>query len=91
MRSWLSNLGSALLALALAVTVWVVAVREEFPRGEFSEPIAVSRAGLSEDLSVFGDILSEVRIEIQAPRETLARPPGARFHGLGGYGGPARG
>jgi YbbR domain-containing protein len=69
MRSWLSNLGSALLALALAVTVWVVAVREEFPRGEFSEPIAVSRAGLSEDLSVFGDILSEVRIEIQAPRE----------------------
>ena len=69
MKNWLSNLGSALLALALAVTVWVVATRQDYPQGEYSEPIPVSRLGLPENLSVFGDILSEVRIEIQAPRD----------------------
>lgn len=69
MKNWLSNIGSALLALALAVTVWVVAVREDYPRGDFVEPITVSRVGLPENLSVFGDILGEIRIEIQAPKE----------------------
>ena len=69
MKSWLSNLGSAFLALVLAVTVWAIAIREDYPQGDFGEPIAVSRVGLPENLSVFGDILSEVRVEIQAPRE----------------------
>lgn len=61
-------MGSALLALALAALVWVIAVREEYPRGPFSQPITVSRSGLSEGLIVFGDILNEVRIEIRAPK-----------------------
>jgi YbbR domain-containing protein len=68
MRGWLSNLGSALLALALAVTVWIVAVREDYPSGKFPDPIPLNRSGLSENVSIFGDILSEVRIEIQAPK-----------------------
>jgi YbbR domain-containing protein len=69
MKNWFSNLGSALLALALAVTVWVVAMREDYPSGAFSEPIPVNRSGLPENLSVFGDILSDVRIQIQAPKD----------------------
>lgn len=68
MKGWISNLSSAVLALLLAALVWVVAVREEYPRAEFSDPISVSRSGLAESLSVFGDILSEVRIEIRAPK-----------------------
>ena len=36
MRRWLSNLGSAALALVLAVMVWVVAVREEISARRFS-------------------------------------------------------
>ncbi|PKO21121.1 MAG: hypothetical protein CVU38_16515 [Chloroflexi bacterium HGW-Chloroflexi-1] len=68
MRSWLSDIGSAVLALVLAVTVWVVAVQEEYPSGKLDQPITVSRAGLPENVSVFGDILSEVRIEIRAPK-----------------------
>ena len=51
------------------MTVWVVAIRQDYPQGEYSEPIPVSRLGLPENLSVFGDILSEVRVEIQAPKD----------------------
>ncbi len=68
MRTWLSRLGSAALALLLAGIVWVVAIQEEYPRQEFSQPISVSRSGLPEDLSVFGEILNEVRIEVRAPK-----------------------
>ncbi len=68
MQNWLSRLGSALLALALAGLVWVIAVREDYPQRMFSQPIPVSRSGLSENLIVFGDILNEVRIEIRAPK-----------------------
>jgi YbbR domain-containing protein len=68
MKTWLSRLGSGVLALALAGLVWVVAVREEYPQAEFSQPVPVSRSGLPEDVTVFGDILSEVRVEIRAPK-----------------------
>jgi YbbR domain-containing protein len=69
MQNWLSRLGSALLALALAGLVWIVAVREEYPQAMFPEAVSVNRSGLSEMLIVFGDILNEVRIEIRAPKE----------------------
>jgi YbbR domain-containing protein len=68
MRGWLSNLGSALLALVLAIAVWVVAVREEYPSGPFGEPIPVSETGLAENLTIFGDVVSDVRITIRAPK-----------------------
>jgi YbbR domain-containing protein len=75
MRRWLSNLGSALLALVLAALVWVVAVREEYPRAQFDQPVSVSRSGLPENLTLFGDTLSDVRVEIRAPK---ARWPNLR-------------
>lgn len=68
MKGWFSRLGSAVLALALAVLVWIVAVQEEYPRARFPQPIPVNRSGLSEDLNVFGDTLNEVQIEIRAPK-----------------------
>jgi YbbR domain-containing protein len=68
MHNWLSRLGSALLALALAALVWVIAVREDYPQGPFSQPIPVSRSGLSENVIVFGDPPSEVRLEVRAPK-----------------------
>lgn len=68
MRGWLSSLGSGALALLLALAVWVVAVREDYPRGEFGEPIPVNQTGLTGDLTVFGDTLSDVRINIRAPK-----------------------
>lgn len=68
MKNWLSRLGSAALSLLLAGLVWVVAVQEEYPRQQFGQPITVSRAGMPDNLTVFGDILSEVRIEVRAPK-----------------------
>ncbi len=68
MKSWFSRLGSVTLALLLAVMVWIIAVQQEYPRARFSQPIAVSRTGLAETLNVFGDTLSEVQIEIRAPK-----------------------
>jgi len=69
MRARLSNFGSALLALLLAVSVWVIAVREEHPSDWFPEPVPVSRAGLPENLTVFGEVSSQVRFEIRAPKQ----------------------
>lgn len=68
MKDWFANLGSLLLAFILAVTVWLVAVREENPRDWFGEPISVSRVGLSENLSIFGEMAGKVRVQIQAPK-----------------------
>jgi YbbR domain-containing protein len=68
-KGWLSSVGSGVLAILLAAAVWVVAVREDYPRGQFGEPIPVSQTGLAGGLTVFGDILSDVRISIRAPRE----------------------
>lgn len=68
MQSLLSRLGSGLLALALAALVWVIAVREEYPQREFSQPVTVNRSGLSEKLIVFGDTESEVYLEARAPK-----------------------
>jgi hypothetical protein len=68
MRGWLSSLGSVLLALTLALAVWVVAVREEYPRGPFGQPIPVSETGLADNLTVFGEAVSDVRISVRAPK-----------------------
>ena len=68
MRGWLSSLGSGMLALMLALAVWVVAVREDYPRGQFGYPIPVSQTGLAGNLTVFGDTLSDVRISVRAPK-----------------------
>lgn len=68
MKGWFSRLGSAVLALILAILVWIVAVQEQYPRARFSQPIAVSRTGLQENLTIFGDTLGEVQIEIRAPK-----------------------
>src|SRR5512142_1356916 len=69
MRRWLSNLGSALLALILAVTVWVVSVQQENPRDWYAQPIPLNRTGLPETLTVFGDTTGQVRVQIRAPQQ----------------------
>ncbi len=68
MRRWLSYFGSAVLSLLLAIAVWIVALREENPRDWFAEPIIVNRVGLPENISIFGELINQVRIEIRAPK-----------------------
>jgi len=73
LRRWAGSLGTFLLALALAVIVWIVAVQEENPieQGEFPEPIPVQvrnqPAGTTFLPSTFDE---QVSLTIRAPRST---------------------
>ena len=71
MRLWqglASNLSSALLALFLAVVVWVVAVYETAPpRTELlPSPIPVQMLDLGEDLTISNNVPKEARITVRA-------------------------
>jgi YbbR domain-containing protein len=68
MKGWFANLGSALLSVILAITVWAVAVQQENPRDWYTQPIPLNRVGLGENLSIFGDVINQVRVEIRAPK-----------------------
>jgi YbbR domain-containing protein len=75
MRLWqglISNLSSALLALFLAVVVWVVAVYETAPpRTEaFPTPLTISVLNLGEDLTILNDVPRETRITVRALGDT---------------------
>jgi YbbR domain-containing protein len=73
LRRWADSLGTFLLALALAVIVWIVAVQEENPieQGEFPEPITVQvrnqPAGTTFLPSGFDE---QVSLTIRAPLST---------------------
>jgi len=68
MRNWLANLGSVLLSLILACIVWVLAVQQDNPVDWYSQPIPLTRTGLSQDLSILGDLKDQVRVQIRAPK-----------------------
>ncbi len=75
MRVWqglISNLSSALLALFLAVVVWVVAVYETAPpRTEvFPTPIGISVVSLGENLTISNNVSRETRITVRALADT---------------------
>lgn len=73
LRKWADSLGTFVLALALAVIVWIVAVQEENPieQGEFPELITVNvhnqPAGTTFLPSGFDE---QVRLTIRAPLST---------------------
>ena len=68
MKNWLSTLGSVLLSLILAGIVWVLAVQQDNPVDWYSQPIPLTRTGLSPDLSILGDMKDTVRVQIRAPK-----------------------
>lgn len=67
----LENLGTWLLALVLALIVWLIAITEEDPlqRGEFLPPVPIAVHGLSDSLQPLSDLTSEtITPSIRAPR-----------------------
>lgn len=71
--NWLrSNLVSLLLALLLALTVWIVASLEENPSEEndFSTPIPIEIVGLAPGLEITNDYTDTTRIRLRAQQET---------------------
>ncbi|MFQ5886474.1 MAG: hypothetical protein ACE5II_04480, partial [Anaerolineae bacterium] len=61
-RSLLTDLSSALIALIFALTIWVVAMREQNPIVEdrFPQPIPIKVENKGEDLLIMGDFEEEV-------------------------------
>jgi len=73
MLRWLwENLGSMVLALTLAIAVWVVAIFEENPsvKGLFPEPIPIEVINKPEGMILWPEISEEVRVTIRAPRSS---------------------
>lgn len=76
MNRILTNLGSLLLSLFLAVVVWIVAVREENPiiTDDLAAPIAVNLTGLDQNLSIVGQPLGQVTLRLRAPQQAWSEP-----------------
>jgi len=70
-RSLLVDLSSALVALILALTIWVVAMREENPvvQDHFPQGIPVEVKNKGEDLLILGGFEKEVTLLIRAPQK----------------------
>lgn len=69
MNRILSNLGALLLSLVLAVVVWLIAVQEENPlTTDQLSAVPVTISGLGEGLSIVGQPLSEVSLQLRAQR-----------------------
>ncbi|MGQ9517359.1 MAG: CdaR family protein [Anaerolineae bacterium] len=72
MRRLLNELGSILLALILAVIVWVVAMNEENPitRGTWGEPIPIELVNQPAGTVIVGDVPKTVQVEMRAPQSS---------------------
>ncbi len=67
-RAFLDNLSSVLLALFLAVVVWVVAMYEKAPprTDAFPTPIPIKVVNLGENLVISGSMPESVRLQVRA-------------------------
>jgi YbbR domain-containing protein len=72
LRRLINDLGMILLALFLAVIVWVVALQEENPveQGEFPNPIPVQVLNQPEETIFFPRFEESVKLTIRAPRSS---------------------
>ncbi len=76
-HSWLEALSSGVLALLLALTVWVVAVYDrDPPRVDFFDGIPIRYVNAPQDLVVVGKVDERVRVQVRAPtsRWSLVTP-----------------
>ncbi len=80
-RAFLSNLSSALLALFLAVVVWVVAMYEKAPPRTqvFPTPIPIKIVNLGEGLLISGPVPGEVKVQARALSTTWEKLKGSSF------------
>ncbi len=73
-RWFIHNISTLILSLALAVTIWIVALNEEDPFEEkvFPESLAVIITNLPEGMVRVGDPLATVDVSIRAPQSVWA-------------------
>ena len=76
-----NNIGSALLALILALIVWVVAVQQQDPLVEnvYDRTIPITRIGPDQGVVPFGGLLERVQIRIRAPQSSWTTLAASNF------------
>ncbi len=90
---WLGkNLSTIILAFFLSLVVWISAVITADPNEELTfRPVTIEKIGLGSDLLIVGDIPSQVRLTLRAPKsiwDQLNKNPGLvkAWIDLSGYG-----
>jgi len=69
---WLiSNLSTLILALVLAVVVWLSAVTASNPNVERSRTVPLEIVGLDPDMLVVGNLPTQVRVTLEAPSSVM--------------------
>lgn len=81
-RSLTSQLGSMLIALLLAVTVWIVAVSEENPshEGFYPQSLSIQTVNLASGLVVYQQSIDTVQVKLRAPQVSWDQLRPALFH-----------
>jgi len=69
----LNNLGSLIIAIALAVLVWIVAEQEAYPNIErvFPTPVAIVEQNMPAGMIAYGESTRSVRVTFNAPQSSL--------------------
>jgi len=70
LRPILDHLGTMILALTLAMVVWVVAINEESRESFLPEGIPIEVVNRPEGLILVGGVEEQVRVRIRAPEDT---------------------
>jgi YbbR domain-containing protein len=69
---WLiSNLSTLILALVLAVVVWISAVTSANPNIESTRPVPLNIVGLDPDMLIVGNVPNQVRVSLEAPSSVM--------------------
>jgi YbbR domain-containing protein len=73
LRWLISNLSTMLLALALAMIVWIASVTAADPDVEFTRTVSIDIIGLEEDFVLISDRPSSARVTLRAPQTVRDR------------------
>jgi YbbR domain-containing protein len=73
LRWLISNLSTMLLALALAMIVWIASVTAANPDVEFTRTVSIDIIGLEEDFVLISDRPSSARVTLRAPQTVRDR------------------
>ena len=71
MRWFFRNLGTLILALVLAIVVWISAVTAANPNVERTRVVDLDIVGLDPDMLIVGNIPTQVRVTLEAPSSVM--------------------
>jgi YbbR domain-containing protein len=71
LRWLISNIGTLILALVLAIVVWISAVTAANPNVERTRTVPLDIMGLDPDMLIVGNVPTQVRVALEAPSSVM--------------------